>query len=280
MVKETIRSVRRQGYGRYQHLLVDDGSTDATPATLEAAAADPHIAVVTLPENRGQSAAANAALERLDEFDYITVIHSDDLLLLESLAQRIAFAQEERHDFVYTDLIHLTVKRTYKEVGINPSPTILRKMRFGKELAYPSMLWSTALFATIGGYDPAIRSAEDREIAMRTIAALGNTGYGVLHEPTVLVRHYPGSLHSQNLQNGEKARSYERILERHYPPKEQRLGRLFLDAKLLPENERETFLMANVTHPDVEEVSRMLSQPRIEKAETHSADYWLERALG
>jgi glycosyltransferase involved in cell wall biosynthesis len=60
MVKETIRSVRRQGYGRYQHLLVDDGSTDATPATLEAAAADPHIAVVTLPENRGQSAAANA----------------------------------------------------------------------------------------------------------------------------------------------------------------------------------------------------------------------------
>jgi hypothetical protein len=38
--------------------------------------------------------------------------------------------------------------------------------------------------------------------------------------------------------------------------------------------------MANVTHPDVEEVSRMLSQPRIEKAETHSADYWLERALG
>ena len=58
---QAIESVRDQSYGRWEHLIVDDGSTDETAELLERLD-DPRVRVLRTV-NRGPSAARNAALD-------------------------------------------------------------------------------------------------------------------------------------------------------------------------------------------------------------------------
>jgi|GEM_PF-453153 len=78
-----IDSVLAQTHRRWQLIVVDDGSTDATAGVL-AHYDDPRIEVVTLPQNVGVSAARNVALDRL-RGDWFTLLDSDDEMLPEAL---------------------------------------------------------------------------------------------------------------------------------------------------------------------------------------------------
>ena len=59
-LKEAIDSVLAQDFNDFELIVVDDGSTDATPELLESY---PHIRVVR-QEHRGVSAARNAGIAR------------------------------------------------------------------------------------------------------------------------------------------------------------------------------------------------------------------------
>ena len=62
-VDEAIQSVIAQDFGDFELLIVDDGSTDQTPALLRAwTQRDPRIVVITTPRNQGIPAALNAGL--------------------------------------------------------------------------------------------------------------------------------------------------------------------------------------------------------------------------
>jgi len=107
LLRQTIHSVSRQN-APYLHVIVDDGSTDETPELLERLARqDPSLRVVH-QTNQGSSAAVNAGIERaLTCYDpeYVTVLHSDDLLLPGSLESRVSNAQQRQAVWVYTDRV-------------------------------------------------------------------------------------------------------------------------------------------------------------------------------
>lgn len=237
MVQETIRSVQRQTYRNYVHLVVDDQSTDTTPFILEShAALDPSLRLHRTATRRYAAGAVNdAALPVLETgaFDYVTIIHSDDLLLPGSLERRVALAKATGCRFLYTDQIHLSTGNCVREIAPEPTPTLRAGLLFGGDLTYPSMLWRSDLFTAMGGYDARIRSAEDREMALRSLRELGDELPAVLHEATTIVRHHDGNIREENIRNGNKLAGYMIILSEHYDGLQKIPGALFLGKKLL-----------------------------------------------
>ena len=61
-------------------------------------------------ENGGSSAAINYGIAQalsIDKPDFITVCHSDDIMLPDSLDVRVKLARQEKAEFVYTDYVAL-----------------------------------------------------------------------------------------------------------------------------------------------------------------------------
>ncbi len=75
----TLRSVRAQTERDLEVLVVDDGSTDATPDVVDAhAAVDPRVRRLDFGANRGRSAARNAAIEEAAG-EWVAFVDADDL---------------------------------------------------------------------------------------------------------------------------------------------------------------------------------------------------------
>lgn len=92
-LEQTIASVEAQDHGRFELILVDDGSTDASTGVAQAAAArDPvRIRHVDHPghANLGKSSSRNAGL-RAARGDYVIFLDADDLLLPGKLRHQAA----------------------------------------------------------------------------------------------------------------------------------------------------------------------------------------------
>ncbi len=94
-LEATLASVLAQTHERLQVLVVDDGSTDATAAIVEsAAAADPRVVLVTYGGNRGRSTARNTGMRRATG-DWVAFVDADDLLARDRFEAMLAAAAAE-----------------------------------------------------------------------------------------------------------------------------------------------------------------------------------------
>ncbi len=84
-------SLRAQG-GRWQHIIVDDGSTDDTPRVIENIARDPRV-VSTRTANRGIGAALNTGFD-LAAGDFVAFLDADDEYLPNHLSSHLAAMTE------------------------------------------------------------------------------------------------------------------------------------------------------------------------------------------
>ena len=89
-VDKAIRSVIEQDFDDFELLLVDDGSTDRTPAVLEMwRTRDRRVTVVTSPANQGIPDALNRGLAHA-RGKYVARLDSDDLMVPRRLAAQVA----------------------------------------------------------------------------------------------------------------------------------------------------------------------------------------------
>ena len=94
-----IADVRAQTFSDFEAIFVDDGSADATPQILSAAASeDARIRVITLSENRGVSAARNAGLDAAHG-EFIFFADPDDSISPQMLEKGIAAMEAECADY-------------------------------------------------------------------------------------------------------------------------------------------------------------------------------------
>jgi GT2 family glycosyltransferase len=98
-VREAIASVLAQTFGDFELIVVDDGSTDATPAVV-ATIDDPRLRYVAQP-HRGVAAAMNTGL-RAARGRYVARLDSDDVWLPDLLATQVAVLETRPEiDVVY-----------------------------------------------------------------------------------------------------------------------------------------------------------------------------------
>jgi glycosyltransferase involved in cell wall biosynthesis len=136
---EALRSVVEQTYPHWELVVVDDGSTDATPRIV-ADVADARIKYTHQP-NQGQAAALNRGLD-LAQGAYVTTLDADDRLTPNSLLDRVRWLEAHgEHDAVYAD-------------GYFCNPALQPTLRFSQHRAanvsgdiYPALI-STPLFGT------------------------------------------------------------------------------------------------------------------------------------
>jgi glycosyltransferase involved in cell wall biosynthesis len=119
-LEQTLASVRAQTLTDWEHILVDDCSTDDSVAIVEAAARadsgantsadssiDSRIRLLRSERNQGPSAARNLAIDAA-RARFIAFLDADDLWLPEKLARSVEWITTHGYSFIYHDYRHIS----------------------------------------------------------------------------------------------------------------------------------------------------------------------------
>src|SRR5215468_11096929 len=172
MVVEAIRSVLVQREVRFELIVVDDGSTDGTPAAVEETLENATAAVRFIrTERRGVAAARNLGVEAAAA-PLIGFLDSDDLWRPEKLARQLAHLRDHR-EYRIVQCNELWIRN-----GRRVNPGRRHRKRGGDMfveslrtcLVSPSaVLMETALFRDLGGFDETMTAAEDYDLWLRIL---------------------------------------------------------------------------------------------------------------
>jgi len=154
-IVEAVRSVLAQSFSDFELLVVDDGSTDRTPALLAAdQAADPRLLVHRQPSNKGFLAALEAGCARA-RGRYIARMDADDVSLPERLACQVAFLDAHPEVGVVGSAIQVIDGSGVRgRIKSYPSGSGLAawSMVFFNALAHPATMLRRTAFEAAGGY--------------------------------------------------------------------------------------------------------------------------------
>lgn len=168
-VVRAVESVLAQNLTRFEHIVVDDGSTDGTEAAL-ARIHDPRLIYVGA-KWRGANAARNAGIERA-QAPIVTFLDSDDVYLPDRLQRTLArFEENPSLEVLISSFVSVKGGRSTKCVN---REAFLARNAFERALvAQTIFIAGSAITATresllaIGGYDSDIARMQDRELLLR-----------------------------------------------------------------------------------------------------------------
>ena len=188
-VREAIASVLAQTAPDLELIVVDDGSTDGTPATL-AAIRDPRLVVVR-QARQGLTRALNRAL-RLARAPLLARLDADDLALPERLARQREFL-DAHPEVGLLGTAAREVDAAGREVGVVVPPAddagIRHALIRGNPFVHSSVMLRRRVLDEGQGYDERLTVAQDYDLWMRLsrVTRLAN-----LAEPLVVRRLLPG----------------------------------------------------------------------------------------
>jgi len=104
----TLRSVQNQTLSDWEHILIDDASTDGSfELAAEAAAADPRLRLLRTQNRSGPARARNLGLE-CARGKYVAFLDADDLWLPGKLECCISWMEATHYSFIYHDYRHIS----------------------------------------------------------------------------------------------------------------------------------------------------------------------------
>lgn len=177
-----IESVLAQTVGEFELLVIDDGSTDATPELMERYTCDPRVRYFRQP-NQGQSVARNRGISEA-KGDYVCFLDSDNLWLPDKLEKSLeVFQKHPEYHVVYGD--YIDIDQWGKELGVNRmrryTGTITPELLKDNFVSMNTTMTRRECFDVLGGFDEADRLAEDYGLWLRL-----STRYRFYYVPEVL----------------------------------------------------------------------------------------------
>jgi glycosyltransferase involved in cell wall biosynthesis len=170
-VAKAIESCLAQDFDDYEVLIVDDASTDSTPAVIARYADDPRVRVVTHPENRGIAAAYNSIVEHA-RGELIARLGHDDIALPDRLRRQVAvFDAHPETGVVHGDAVTIDaagkVVDRWTSADFDEAGMVALLIRHHNHLVDPTTMIHRRVFAEVGGYDPAYPMCNDFDLWLR-----------------------------------------------------------------------------------------------------------------
>ena len=169
----------------WEHVIVDDGSDDDTPAYLAAlAASDPRVVVVRHPGPRGVAAARNSAA-RAARGAFLVDLDDDDLLTVDGVEQRLAYLRANPHFWAaHANAAKIDEDGRYL-IGEDVRNFFCADRAACARHFYESTMIpnaSTAIYRretllALGGWDEALRCCEDYDLWLRSLDRHGPPGF-------------------------------------------------------------------------------------------------------
>ena len=208
-LSRALDSVRAQTAGGWEHVLVDDGSTDATTVRLlDAAAARPDVVLIRGP-NRGPATARNLGIARA-RAPHLVFLDADDTLAPTFLARTVPVLDAAPS----VGLVHTWVRLLGGHVGIWKTGPFAIPALLARCTVHVTCLVRRELVEAAGGFDPAfVETGEDWDLWIR-LAAQGVVGREV---PEVLAEYHRGAASRDDTARADGGASavMRRLLAKH-----------------------------------------------------------------
>jgi glycosyltransferase involved in cell wall biosynthesis len=193
-LRDTIESVRRQGYPDLEHVIVDGLSTDGTVDIIRSYH---HITNWISEKDKGLYDAMNKAIDR-SRGDIIGILNSDDLYQDSTVIARVMETFVNEHcDAVYGDLVYVDAEDTGKVVRYWKSGEYSQgAFKWGWMPPHPTFFVRRSLYEQFGRFNTELKTAADYELMLRFIH---KHGARIAYVPRVLVRMRTGGASNQDL---------------------------------------------------------------------------------
>lgn len=202
-IADSVRSVIRQTYQKWELLIVDDCSTDDTNVILKALLSDPRIRIFRNEENCGAALSRNRAL-REAKGEWIAFLDSDDLWMPEKLEKQIAFMYCHGYVFSYTEYERIDEKGRSLHTLVSGPLIVDKRMIYHYDyIGQLTMMYSAKSFGLIQIQD--IKKNNDYAIRLRLFQKPGTVCH-LLPESLARYRVRKQSISHDRL--GKKLRSH------------------------------------------------------------------------
>ena len=223
LLPRAVNSVLAQTRADFELLIIDDASTDDTPAVIAALAA-PRVRALRHHANRGASAARNLGIAEA-RGRYAAFLDDDDELTPDSLAARAALldAAPPQTALVYgwIDVIDDASGETRpgRRLALEGADAFEYALEAKTIAPTSALLVRTDAARQVGGYDERLATGDDAYFACRILA-----DYGALALRRVVVRYHEnhGAARMTDAQRESADRRYALHLETFAPHLERR----------------------------------------------------------
>ena len=238
MVNKALRSVAAQIFNDYEVIVVDDGSTDSTPAFLETVRG-PRCRVLRNDRNLGVSAARNRGVNAATG-QWISFLDDDDEMRPETLAvlhARLTFCPQldflwggrlvNEMDDAGRDIAHREDDWNWVPSTVSGSSFLSLVLRIATNSAFT--IRRTVLQA-LGGFDEQLRVSEDRDLFI----ALAQHGYVGAAVPQNLMDVHERNTSLSRSTGGRAGAEFDlQVIDKHREYLYRPEHREFLDSYLL-----------------------------------------------
>ena len=189
-IGESIASVLAQSFADFELVVVDDGSTDTTPALL-AAIADPRICILRNARNLGIVGARNVGFAAC-RGEYVAALDHDDLAAPARLARQVALLDAEPSVVLVGTQVRVLApdaRVIHTNYGSGNTPVVMRwQLHLRNPYSYSSMMFRAAAIRRLGGFmrETAVYS-DDYDLYLR-LARVGEAA--LLPEVLCTYRHH------------------------------------------------------------------------------------------
>ena len=195
-VRDAISSILNQTYSNIELIVLDDGSTDNSPAVL-AELSEKHGFYYEHQQNMGLNGTLNKGLS-LAKGQYICPFASDDVMFLDRIEKQVALL-ESRPDVAVCAGNMIAISETGEissSLKIRPAREVDFDDLFWRNIpgpAAPTAMIRSSVLDEVGHYDPEIR-IEDLYMWLR----ITNAGYKIyiLNDLLAYYRKHSGNFHS------------------------------------------------------------------------------------
>jgi glycosyltransferase involved in cell wall biosynthesis len=196
-LSDSVRSLALQSYGKWECIIVDDGSTDDTPLVgARLSEADSRVTCVR-QTNAGLSAARNAGI-RLARGEFVQLLDADDVLEPEKLRVQVEFLEQRPEiDIAVGDAAFFDHGAS---TDVRPRPSqrpadgqedgVLGALVSENICVIHAALVRRSVFDSVGLFDESLPAHEDWDFWVRCAARGHRFGFVSLGKDRALVRQH------------------------------------------------------------------------------------------